>query len=131
MKMIIAGSKAFFAGVWGSPIPVRLWVFVLIIVNGVAPLLHLQEPAAQVMLIGFYTGSLVGFAICATVGFSRLLGLMHGPWIPAVYLIARRLVVGGATGSLAVWLVASLAVSAVSLMLDARDVGMYWNERQS
>lgn len=103
----------------------QVWVGVLVLINGIGPLLFLGETVAIVTLVGMATGGIVGEVLTRVQGFTKLLGLMHGSWVPMFVLQLIVLFGEGPTGNFQVWLVASALVTGVSLIIDAWDVAEY------
>ncbi len=98
-----------------------MWVLLLVVVNGVLPFWFLDYLTAKVTLTAFVTGSLVGVYLCGHVGFNKLLGLMHAPWVPM--LAVNLLHYPGWMGDpYTLWLTTSIVVTALSLALDIMDL---------
>ncbi len=101
-----------------------VWVYVLIIVNGLTPLFLLPKFTAVIVLVASCTGLVSGLVLTHALGFSKVLGLMHFPWIPAVcfqiyYLSQQDYVLINFHDY---WLLMSLILSSLSLIIDFKDV---------
>lgn len=104
----------------------RLWVGLLILANGVAPLFFLDSLEARVTLGAFALGAGIQMAIFRVRGFVRLLGVGHlVVWIPLLVWLAPRLAAAGVDDPFGAWLAALTAVNGVSLLIDAVDVVRY------
>jgi hypothetical protein len=58
-------------------------------------------------------------------GFSRLLGLAHVVWVPLLYYLVTRTAEIPAGDAYGTWLRLVIAGDAISLLIDAIDVGRY------
>ena len=115
----------FMRGVRKMPWFWQLWVLLLVVVNGVGPCLFLSEQVAVVTLVAVALGGIIGEILCHVQGFTKLLGLMHTPWVPMFALQVLVLSSGTATGLFAKWLLVSTGITFVSLLLDVLDVVHY------
>jgi hypothetical protein len=109
-------------GIFRLPIPVRLWLMLLMAVNLVVPVIYLQRSEARIVLVTFFASFLLMLLITRTSGFTRLLGLGHVLWVPLVLFLLSRLdliAVGDAYG---VWIRSVIAFNSISLVLDSVDV---------
>ena len=115
----------FMRGVLRMPFHWQIWIGVLVVVNGIAPFFFLSEPVAIVTVAAMITGGLVGEALTQVQGFTKLLGVMHGSWVPM--FVFQLIVFFGEdpTGAFRSWLIASLIVTAISLVIDVADVVSY------
>lgn len=103
----------------------QVWVLVLVLINGVGPCLFLQEKVAVVTLVAVLLGGILGEVLCHLQGFTKLLGLMHAPWVPMFVLQILVLSSGKADGLFAQWLWVSAGITFLSLVLDVLDVVQY------
>ena len=115
----------FVRGVLRMPVPWQVWIGVLVVINGIGPLFFLGETVAIVTLAAMITGGIVGEVLTQVQGFTKLLGLMHGSWVPMFVLQLIVLFSGDPTGNFQVWLIASTAVTGISLVIDVADVVSY------
>lgn len=115
----------FMRGVLRMPFHWQIWIGVLVVVNGIAPFFFLSEPVAILTVAAMITGGLVGEALTQVQGFTKLLGAMHGSWVPM--FVFQLIVFFGEdpTGAFRSWLIASLIVTAISLVIDVADVVSY------
>ena len=112
----------FVQGVLRMPAIWQAWIGVLVLVNFVGPFFFLSESAAIVTLVAMITGGLVGEALTQVQGFTKLLGLMHGSWVPMFVFQLIVLFGDEPTGAFQTWLIASVIVSGISLVIDVADV---------
>jgi hypothetical protein len=117
--------KDFFIGVRRMPLIWQIWIGILALANGVLPLFFLDELIAWLVLTGAVTGLLVGFALVKVTGFTKLLGLMHAPWVPVNVLQFHTLFYKDLNEELFYWLMFSAVVSFISLVIDCIDVMEY------
>jgi uncharacterized membrane protein len=78
-------------GVLRSPLYVRLWVMLLVLVNLIVPLFFLPGTEAQVVLAGFAASGALMTILTGLTGFSRLVGIGHVFWIPMIGWLWGRL----------------------------------------
>ena len=112
-------------GLMRMPIPWRVWVLLLVLVNLVVPLFFLEHAEARTVIAVFFVGALLMTLLTALTGFSRLLGLGHVLWFPLLYFLWMRLEAAPADEPFGIWLRALMAINAVSLAIDATDVARY------
>ncbi|MCZ6676082.1 MAG: hypothetical protein O7E52_02405 [Candidatus Poribacteria bacterium] len=112
-------------GVMKTPIPVRLWLMLLVVVNLVIPLFFLNRLEAQVVAVTFMISVTLMMVLTGLAGFTRLLGLGHVLWLPLLYFLWTRLGQHPADDFFGVWVRVLMALNAVSLVMDAVDVIRY------
>ncbi len=83
MKAIID----FMQGLRKLPVGVQLWLMVLAMSNMMAPLFYLDHREAQVMFIATMLSFAIGVIMYKAQGMTRLMGLMHTPWLIAVFFL--------------------------------------------
>jgi hypothetical protein len=115
----------FMKGVRRMPIIWQIWLGILMLVNGIGPLFFLSENVAVVTLVAVMTGGIIGSILTEVQGFTKLLGVMHAPWMPMLALQLLVIANEKPTGTFAVWLYASTAVTFISLAIDVADVTSY------
>lgn len=114
----------FFKGLWAQRTVVRLWMGVLLVVHGLGPLAFLGRQGGKAMLAGFVAGVLVMMLLHARSGFTRLLGLAHVAWVPALWIISRE-VQAFPYGAFFLWGNIALWTGGITLLLDGRDLLLY------
>jgi hypothetical protein len=102
------------------------WLFLLMLVNLLIPLVFLGTPEAHWTLIAFF----VAFGIQATLfrfkGFVRLLGVGHIiPWVPLVLWLWTRLGAIDPSTPFGQWILAVIFLNGISLVIDLVDVFRY------
>ena len=127
LKVLAASFKVFSEGVHSLPWYWILWIYWMMLVNGLLPMFFLPKFTAIIVLASSLTGLFVGLTLTHAMGYSKILGLMHFPWIPMVcfqvyYLCGLNFRLESLHGY---WLFSSLVVSIVSLVIDAKDVYEY------
>ena len=104
----------------------QVWVLMLLLVNGIAPLAFLETIEAKVVLVTFLFAAIVQMTMFRIFGFVRLLGLGHIlPWAPMVVWLWTRLPPTGAAGAFGKWLLLVIALDTLSLVIDFVDVVRY------
>ncbi len=112
-------------GVMKMPVQWQLWLLLLVAVNLVVPIFFINRLDAQVVLVAFVASVILMTVLTALSGFSRLLGLGHIFWIPLLYFLWTRLDQIPADEFLGIWIRVLMTLNAVSLIIDAVDVGRY------
>jgi hypothetical protein len=112
-------------GVLTLPLPVRIWLGVLLFVNAVMPLFFLGNREAQVTLLIFVLS--VGFMMALThvVGFNRLLGVGHILWVPLLLYLWSRMGGHPAVEPYGAWIRIVMLLNAAALVVDGWDVVRY------
>ncbi len=72
-------------GVMRSPLPVRLWLMLLVAANLGAPLFLLDHLEAQVVLACFLASAAFMTILTGLTGFTRLLSVGHIFWVPMLF----------------------------------------------
>lgn len=99
-----------------------VWVGLLVIANFIAPLFFINLPEGQVVLGAGMIAIVIQMVIFARLGFVRLLGLGHSPWIALVPWLWVRLDAAGLEGPLGYWMAAVIVLDCASLIIDVVDV---------
>ncbi len=117
--------KKFFIGLFRLPIIWIIWAFFILAINGLGPLFFVDESVAIVILVSTVMSAAVGFILVSVQGFTKLVGLMHAPWVPALVLQLMVFLNESPEGDFAIWLLASIFTIAVSLAIDTVDVILF------
>ncbi|MFQ6022786.1 MAG: hypothetical protein ACE5NW_08700 [Acidiferrobacterales bacterium] len=112
-------------GLMKMPWPWQLWLMLLVAANLVIPLFFLNRLEAQVVVVALVVSMILMTVLTAVSGFSRLLGLGHIIWIPLLYFLWMRLDQVPTDDFFGMWIRVLMTVNAVSLVIDAVDVGRY------
>lgn len=100
----------------------RIWIVALIGTDGVAPLFFLPRLTAVVTLVAGMTAFLLGLVLVRVHGYTKLLGLMHAPWVPMLAASIYLYPGADAMSIYKAWLTASIGLTIGSLVIDAIDV---------
>lgn len=119
------GFIKFNKGIMKMPLPVRLWLMVLVVANLTVPLFYLNRLEAQLVLISILASMVLMSILTARTGFTRLLGLGHIFWIPLIAFLYTRLCLIPANDFFGIWIRAVMVLNAVSLVADTSDVVRY------
>ena len=117
--------RTFVAGLLGFPKPWRIWLAALLLVNMILPLVFFRTIEGEVVLGCMLVGATIQMVILSRLGFVRLLGIGHVLWIPMVLWLWERLPLHEPATPLYYWIAATIAIDAISLVLDAIDVGRW------
>jgi hypothetical protein len=109
------------------PLPVRIWLAVLGLFNMLIPLFLLRHFEARIMVIATALSAAIGVLLHKAKGMTNILGLMHAPWLVAVYFLLAGIVAEGVSGLYSLWMLAALIMTGISLVLDVRDVIRYFS----
>lgn len=125
-------------GVMATHNYVMVWLMMLTLSNGMVPLgliiweatspgaTGLTGTGAQIMFTAFLIGPVIGAALYPFTGMSRLMGLMHVPWMVAALVLYQYLQTdtGWRTAEtwFDYWAYAGFATAATSLVVDILDV---------
>lgn len=115
----------FIRGILKLPIIWQIWVILLMAINGVWSVFFIDRPIAFAMFVSLLTGGIVGMILAQVHGFTKLLGLMHAPWVPVFALQIVALYREAPSGNYAAWFYTSLTVTGISLIIDIYDVWLY------
>ena len=113
------------AGLMRMPVPVRLWLMLLITANMIIPLFFLGRLEAQVVLAALLASMMLMTALTAISGFTRLLGVGHVFWVPLLWFLWTRLDQTPSDSFFGVWLRILMTLNALSLVIDTADVIRY------
>ena len=111
-------------GIMRLPIPVRLWMLLLVAANMMG-LFFLHRLEAQVILASFAASMILMTTVSEVWGFSRLMGIGHALWLPMLVFLGARLGDIPASDPFGIWVRVVIALSAASLVFDAIDVVRY------
>jgi hypothetical protein len=123
MLRAIAG---FLRGIGTLAWPWWIWLGILGVVNGVAPLFFLGSLEARVVLASMLVAAVVQLLIVSRLGFVRLLGIGHIlAWVPMLLWLVPRLTNLGTGTPFGLWLFAVVIIDLASLAIDFVDVARY------
>ena len=107
------------------PLPVRLWLVLLVTANMVIPLFFLGRLEAQVVFATIVASGVLMTVLTGLSGFTRLLGLGHVFWIPLIWFLWTRLDQAPSDTFFGLWLRVLITLNALSLVIDTVDVVRY------
>ncbi len=118
-------------GVLAMAKPWQLWMVFLVSANMVVPFFFLGTPEAAVVLFSAGIGMVIMMTLFSKLGYVKLLGLGHIPWLLTVPWLWSRLSQTVESGPFYYWLLAVVVLDSISLAIDTVDVVRYWKgERQ-
>ncbi len=102
----------------------RIWLISLMVVNLIS--LYFIDTLEGKIVLGVFLVSAAGMIIMeATMGFVRLLGLGHIFWLGLLPWLVLRLPEISPDTLLYQWIIVLIAMNAISVVLDIRDVTAY------
>jgi len=121
----------FMVSIWKMPWYWRIWIGLLMLVNGIAPLLYLDTIESKVVLTVFVIAALTQVIIFHYKGFVRLLGIGHIYWIPLIGWVLIRLIEEPFIEAVQIWMGSLIVLNTTSLIIDLADVIRYWRGEKS
>lgn len=122
--------RTFVAGVRGLHPLWQIWLLIMMVVNGILPFFFLPELAAIVTLFGMFSGAFLGLVLVHLHGFTKLLGLMHVPWVPMIAAQIGLYSGFNSASNYSLWLTAAILITAISLVIDAIDVAVFFKTKK-
>ncbi len=123
-RSVLEALVRFVRGMLRSRPHVLAWLMLLMLANGIAPLVFLARLEAQVVLATFLLSIGLMTWLTARYGFSRILGLGHVLWVPMViFLLVRANALE--MDAYGIWVGTVVVLNVISLMIDVRDVMQY------
>jgi len=107
------------------PVHWILWVAVLMAANGIISLFYITTPEALITLAAMMLGAMIQMTMYSRMGFVRLLGVGHTPWLFLVPWLWLRLDAAPTDGMFRNWMLAVILLNSVSLLIDIADVARY------
>jgi len=107
------------------PIPVQIWLMILGMTNMMVPLFYWNHIEAKVMFATTILSFVLGVVLSKTNGVTRLLGIMHAPWIVGLYFIITSPSPIHLDNPFGLWMGSSLVFTSISLIIDFIDVIRY------
>ncbi|MFY9941734.1 MAG: hypothetical protein WAK57_06135, partial [Desulfobacterales bacterium] len=103
----------------------RMWMWLLMAVNLVAPLFFLSRLEAWATLGSYVIAAAVIVPLHRRLGWVRLLGVGHFVWLLLLPWLYFRALAGSPTGALYIWIWTVIWVDTVCLGIDLVDVFRY------
>jgi len=107
------------------PAPWPLWLALLLVVNVVWPLFLLPMPEAWATLGAAAAATAIRMAMFRRLGFVRLLGLGHLPWVPLVAWLWTRHAEFDVASGLRYWMLSVMVLNTASLVIDVVEAIRY------
>lgn len=104
----------------------QVWHVWITVVHGAWPAILWDAPIARSMLAAFLAGVAARVLLFARQGYSRILGLAHALWVPAIAQILAHLPDHRPHSGYEVWLVVAAVNGGGVLAWDARQVWRWW-----
>ena len=114
--------KELVGGAWALHPVWRVWMTTLLAVNGVAPLFFLPRLTAVITIVASLTALAMALPLVRLHGYSKLLGLIHAPWVPMVAASIYLYPGADVMSPYKAWLTASIVLSIGSLVIDVSDI---------
>jgi len=95
-----------------------------------APLFFIDQKAAYMMFIATMFSFSTGVILYKKHGMSRLLGIMHAPWIVSVYFLVESLPTVSMNNPFGIWVRVALILTSIGLILDIKDVFQYMRDQR-
>jgi predicted neutral ceramidase superfamily lipid hydrolase len=125
-KIIMLQSfRDFMKGIFSLAVGWQIWLFCLILVNFLIPVFFYETRVAQITIVAFFFGGMLGLVLVKIQGFTRLLGLMHIPWIPLVFYLIGQLNNYSFSQPMGLWIRGLIILNGISLIIDFVDVARY------
>lgn len=122
---MIRAAKDFMGKLWLLSIGLRVWLWMLVVAHGIIPLWFLDHLEAWVAMAGLHGGFVIGVALFKEQGFTRLLGIMHAPWIVLLVLLWQRMDQVPVSEPFGLWIRTVFVLDVIALAFDTKDVIKY------
>jgi hypothetical protein len=99
-----------------------VWVGLMAAANLVGPFFWLGASEARATLLAFALAATLQMIVFRRLGFVRLMGAGHSPWLILVPWLAVRLASGGLHSAFDYWVLSVIVLNGLSLVIDATDV---------
>lgn len=124
-----AEMREFLRGAWGLGPGWRVWQALLLAANAVAPWFFLPRLTAIVTLVATATALPVALVLIRVQGkFTKLQGIIHAPWVPMLATLLLLYPWDAEFDAYRIWLSCSIAMTVVSLAIDASDVYRFFKQ---
>ena len=115
--------REFLRGAWALGIGWRVWMLLLVAANGVGPIFFLPKLPALVTLVATLTALVLAVTLIRNEGgYTKLLGMIHAPWVPMLAVLLYEYPWRGPLDGYKGWLTLSIVMTLGSLVIDATDV---------
>ena len=121
MKAMIAFMKTMFS----LPMPARIWLGLLTMMNMALPLIFITTPEGIATLAAALAGVITMTLLFQAKGFVRLMGLGHIYWVPLVIWFWMRLELAPPDSLFFYWMWSIILLNTISLVIDTSDIVRY------
>ena len=115
----------FMRGLRKLPIIIQIWLMILGMSNMMFPLFYISHVEAQVMFAATVLSFAIGVIMYKTQGMTRSMGLMHAPWLIAIYFLMKSVSNIGFDDPFGIWMGVALLLTSISLIFDIVDTIRY------
>jgi len=122
---MIQAFRDFMTGIFSLRMGWKIWLFCLMTVNFFIPAFFYHTQEAQLTIVSFFFSGIIGIVLVKIQGFTRLLGLMHTPWIPLEIYLIWQLNMYPASQPMGLWIRGLIILNGISLIIDLLDVVRY------
>lgn len=123
---MISAAKDFMGKLWLLSTGLRVWLWMLVVAHGIIPLWFLDHLEAWVAMGALHGGFLLGVVLFKRYGFTRLLGLMHAPWIALLILLWGTMDQVPVSDPFGLWMRTVFVLDVIALAFDTKDVIKYF-----
>jgi len=115
------------------PLPVKLWMGFLMLLNGIGALFFINHLEAQIALASMLTSMMLMMLLADRYGLTRILGLGlgHLPWLPLVIWLVFRLDTIASQAYFKEWIMTLMIANSISILFDTVDVFRFWSGDRS
>ena len=107
------------------PVPIGLWLGLLMFLNMVVPLFYIRTPEGIAALAAAMAGAVTMTIINERLGFVRLMGIGHIYWIPLVVFFWWRIDSAQSGSLFHYWMWSIIVLNSVSILIDSVDIRKY------
>ncbi len=115
----------FMKKMFSIPFGWRVWLVVLMFLNMAMPWVFMHTREAQLTFVAIMVGVFTGLFLYKRQGFTRLLGLMHWPWLLLIPYLLGGLGATESNNLYGFWLRTVIILNSISLLLDGIDIARY------
>ncbi len=121
MKAMMDLMKTMFS----LPVPVRIWLAILMILNMAVPLVFIATPEGMATIASAMAGVITMTWLYQAKGFVRLMGIGHIYWVPLVLWFLTRLELAEPGSLFFYWMLSIIVLNTISLVIDTMDIFRY------
>ena len=115
----------FMRTMFSLPMPIRIWLGLLMFLNMVVPLFYIKTLEGIATLAAAMAGAVTMTIINERLGFIRLMGIGHITWLPLVIWFWFRLDLADPDSLFLYWMWSIIILNTVSIIIDAIDIIKY------